>query len=418
MSYIRRIFHAGAQQFFLLACLIAPLLSGCGKVSYSEEEWESSVAKCWPCALYKTTFDAIEIAMDNVIETTCGMAHVLLGVGLLFYLGFHVLKMMSPFKPPNVREFLFNMMIVLFKAIAVSALLMNWEEYLAFLGEYIVQPVLGAFLELSSSLLMSSDVVKQRLIAPETIAGSGSAIAADGVLFGDIPLRVQEIIYRIYVAMKIGVGLGANIAAQISLPSFLIGVYVMYIFFVLLLVFPVMFVDSFLRLGITLVLSPFLFVTWVFPATPGYLKKGWEVLFGSMFNILFACIFIGILVYVVTVFAEQTYPGIFGSALQKSSPAFAEDVRRLSTSSLGFLVLVMALNKLSRHIPQLAGFFGGDGSQSGIIQAANGFKQLAINAAKIAAGVVMGNPQLIADGANGLKKQAEEGLRSLGGEGG
>ena len=408
--------------------LFALMLSGCGDPPSPQDQLKDDVASCWPCSLYKATFDGIGTMMMNVYETTTYLGLILMGVGLLFYLAFASGKLIMSLKEPNIKEEIIKIIHVLFKALLVGAVL-SMPQYLLEFCDMVLSPVILWMLELSRQILESGASLGggSALISPESMSGEAGNI--DFALFnGQVSYRVQDLIYRIYVALKGGMGLGLTIMQEMEINTFFIGIMVIFMFLALILIFPFSFIDSFLRIGLVIILSPFLLAAWPFPPTKGWIKKGWDISFSALFNLLFSCIFIGILISVITTYSNQFMPGFFSAKAQESDPDLASSAAGLETGFFSMVMLLVAMMMLAKHIPQIAKFFGGDGSGNPLIGFLGQLRQLAINVTMIAAGAALTlvtggaaanlGKRMMKKGAENLAQQAKEAVDSAKSQGG
>lgn len=383
---IKQIWTTPAVRSMLIICAVGLLLSACGgeSVTFNKDEWTTDFNNCFPCIVYEATFAALEKMLGSLIRVSCQMGMTVLGLGLLFWLAFKAVSLFS-LKEPNIREFVHQIAVTLFKAIIIAALIYDPDQYLHFIGYYIIQPIFMFFSELSRNIMLSNSTVAQNLITPQDI--TGVSLNQDmTTLFGDATGRLLDIIYRIFVALYMGVGLGLTILQQTGFISLVFGLLILTIFFILLLMFPITFLDAFVQIAAILVLSPFVFISWIFPATKGIIGKVWNILFGAMFNIMFGCIYIALMTYIILVFAERTYPGILGSARQTLDPMLEVGIKTGSTDFLGFFILILSMAMLSGVIPKLAQNFTGANIQAGgIIKSAIQGANVAYKAGKTAA---------------------------------
>ena len=77
-----RLFVMGISLLLLAGCGENPTLQG-GQENYSD---------CWPCAVYQATFTGLDKFLKTLINLSCDYAMTVLGIGLLFWLLFHVGK--------------------------------------------------------------------------------------------------------------------------------------------------------------------------------------------------------------------------------------------------------------------------------------------------------------------------------------
>lgn len=394
--------------FFIVLCL----LTGCAGLKVgSESEWVASVQNCWPCTLYKAAFEAVSRLVKSLYPTMATKGLLVMGVGLLFWLSFTSAKMLTSMIEPNIKEYIRSVMVVLFKAMVVTAILSTGENFLCVI-DLIVSPVLTTFTELSRIVLTANTNINNGLVWPEMYM-----VQKDGAcdLFGgQISYQLQDIIFRVYVALNSGISLGYYVMVEKNFLNWIIGPFIMWMFFLMSLIFPLMFAESFIRLGAVIVLSPFFFAAWVFPSTKSAIKKAWDVVFGAMFQLLIGCIYIGLVVGVIQLFADNNWPGMLGNSRQTSDPGMLINFRRLSTEAISFFALILIMNRMQSNIPAIAGALGGDSSKSEIVAFMNGVKQLAISAAMIAAGAALsafgfpGGAAMMSAGAQRMADQAQD----------
>ena len=136
------------------------------------------------------------------------------------------------------------------------------------------------------------------------------------------------------------------------------------------------------------------------------IEKIWGIFLGSGLSIIFACFYIALTLYLIITFAENQYPGILSNVAQQTDPELIDNVQTMSTSVLGFFVLLLTMNRLSGQIVKLANQFGGDAPSSSWIRMFNGLKKLSIAAGKATLAVALASPSLAKDAANEVKDVA------------
>lgn len=388
----------------LAVCLgMMVLLCGCESNPKMAKQVPSGYEACWPCAVYEETFKILEKILETLLKTTCESAVTLLGFGLLFWLLFHVGKFVVTIQEPNMRKFLFPMTNVLFKSIVVFALINNADDYIAFIGENIVQPILIFFADVSKLIFDSNETVK----GATTVPSVATKIASSGKLFGPAGGYFLDIVYRIFIALKFGSSLGFAIWKGIGVIPFIFGLFIIFMFWMMMLTMPLMFLDGFVRIAVILVLSPFVLVAWIFPATKKMLEKLWGIFLGTGLSVIFACFYIALTLYLVITFAEKQYPGILSNVVQQTDPDLIENIQTMSTSTIAFFVLLLSMNRLSGYIVKLANQFGGDAANSSWIKMFGGLKKLSIAAGKAALAVALASPAIAASAANEVKDVAK-----------
>lgn len=400
---LKRLKHLRLAMIVVFACLT---LCACApqEIPHNSEEWQNNIANCWPCQLYDASFSALDRAIVSITKDMTRHALIILGFGLLFWLLFKVGTFIVSVKEPNSKQFVQNILITFFKAILVSSLLFNPEAYVSFIAQNIVQPVLLVFVDLSRIILTADQDVASYLTTPEDFISTLNMTTQTATVFGKAKAYIGEIIYRITVALKTGQALGITILMDHGFINFLMGLLVVFIFFLLLIRFPIIFIDSFIRLGAVIILSPFMFVAWVFPPTKGVIKKGWDILFGAMVNILFGCIFMAMFIYVLYVYTERAYPSFFTTAGQTSNPYLVFYIKTFNNSIVAIFVLILTMNKLSAHVPALAKKFGGDGSTGALAAQTKGLFSLAKTIAKSGVKLAVASPSALKKAGNAAKK--------------
>lgn len=408
---------------FCAFALVLVVLAGCDfKVTAeTEQQWQTNVQNCWPCVLYKSVFNATGQLIMLTYPFIARWALALLGVGILFWLAFKTGRMLTFLYEPDIKEYVHSVMIVLFKAMIVAAVLMTGDHFLCTLN-MLVSPIIEIFAVVSRIVLTANSNISDGMSLPSDWVTNGLANmkyieAGDGscnLFSGNVAYQVQDVVYRVYVALNSGMSLGGYLIAESNMLNWIIGLFIMWMFFLMSLIFPWMFAESFLRLGAVLVLSPFVFVCWVFPSTKGTVRQAWNIAFGSMVQMLIACIYIGLLVGVILTFANKSFPGMLGGSRQTSDPGMVAQMKRLSTEAVSFFALIIIMTKMQANIPMISGYFGGDSQKSEVVAFFGGIKQLAISAVMIAVGAVMsafgipGGTNLMKAGAQRVADQAKD----------
>lgn len=416
---LKQILSRNGLRLMAVACGMI-LLSGCVKNPSAPPDDFIGYDACWPCAVYEQVFNGMDAALKTLMSTTCSAAMTLLGLGLAFWLLFYVGKFIVSMQQPNIFKFVQPMAVVFFKAIVVAAFIRNSDAYVEFVGTYLLQPILDAFLNLSNLVLDNTNFVGTavqgaQLPADRTIFQNTSLLLSDTVSGDDLRLKFLTILFKIFVGLKQGIALGFMIWTADGISTFWLGLFVIIMFWTLSMTLPMSFTDGLVRVAVMVILSPFALVAWVFPATKDIITKGfWGVLISSGMLVFFSCIYIALVVSVLTRFTNQYYPGIMGSGTQSTDPSFVLEAQSLSTGVLAFFVLVLGLNKLSKYIPNLANMFGGETSQSSWIKVYNGMKQLAIAAAKVALAMAVASPSVAKSAVDDVKDVAKSAAKSAG----
>ena len=387
---------------FLTACNSRPTLP----------PQQNSYADCWPCAVYTTTFEMIDKVLKTLMEVSCQNALILLGIGLLFWILFYVGKFVTTIQEPDVTKFILPFFTTLLKAIVVAVLLTvktadGSYALISFVGENLIQPVFSLFAELSTMILDSNIVVKAATQAAEQ---SGQiTIQNTNAVFGNTAGQFLDIVYRIYIALHVGTSLGFAIWQEWSFSSLIFGLLIILMFWALLMTIPMMFIDSIMRICVSLVLLPFALVGWLFPPTSNIIKTLWKIVLNAGITLMLSCFYVALTCYTVMTFAEKYYPGILGDSVQQKDPELVFAVSTMSTSMLGFFVLILCMNRLSATVPRVATLLSGSKSVPSSFQGAFNFgKRLTGSATKAGLALAAASPTLAKEALGDLKDSAKE----------
>ena len=402
-----KFFSIGPKYWVLLG--LGFMLTACGPAPTLPKQ-ENNYSDCWPCKVYETTFDCIQRSMSKLVDLTAQNASTLLGLCLLFWLLFHVGKFIVTIRVPNMRKFVFPITTTLFKAIVVVALLYKPEgaehcNLVDFSGDYVISPIMEFFSNVARLVLDSNPIVRE---ATQAAATTGLAEIDTDTVFKESARTFLDIIYRIYVALKLGVSLGFTLWRQNDLAGWFFGISILCMFWVTLLVMPISLLDSIVRIMASIIVAPFALVGWVFPPTKWMLGRLWGVLFGAGLNIIFISFYIALTIYVIMIFAEKTYPGILGNTIQQTDPDLIEDVKTLSTGLIGFFVLILCMNKLGGHVFKFANQLGGESVEGSFVRAFQAFKKLSIAAGKMAIAIAVGSPTVALSAVRDTKNVAKD----------
>ncbi len=348
---------------------------------------------CYVCAAYTTIFDGISATVNRFYDPACSYALLALGVGLLFWLGFTVLKLVGSVKEPNIKDEIQKITAVLFKALLVGAALSS-SEALKELVSFIVDNVIMFFLELSWEILggvqrsAPADFAYLSDNLPKEVLESELS-KSEGVLGGYVYVATQKIVFQIYKAFSEGLSLGWTIMTD-PFVSFnvVVGLAVIVAFLALMLMMPLMFIDAFVLIGVVILLAPFLFAAWVFPSTKSWISYGWNTLISAMITLLIACIYTAFFVMVVANYLGTSGMS-FSAAVQGNSLTTVRAFKMASVGGVSFFFLVWCLMRMSQSLSRLASALGGVDVGSHALSAFNKLKELGMNVAKVVAGAVL-----------------------------
>lgn len=399
-----------------LGCLLLLLfLAGCQAATTEEMIDLIRVKKenCWPCTGYKVVWEAIANITESAFPKVCEWALNFLGVALLFWIAFTVGKFIVAIKEPNIKEFITTMATVLFKAMIVGAILLTPDNTMYILDLF-ATPIMSAVIELARGIMFADASIAKYFSATssyETISTSSALFASN------IGNQLQDIVYRVYLAFSSGIGLGARMLISTDMLSWGLGLFVMFVFFYLMLIIPLIFMEAFLIVGVIFVMFPFFLVSYVFPSTKQFLKVAWDAIYVAVLQILITSVYLTVLIYVVKVYSKN-----FSIGAQYTDVMLLTGLKNMTTSGLSFFALIYCMFKMTNDIPMITSFLANAGvNRSQVMKWAQQFTSLATNAGKFIAGAAMvgtgvGSSMgsaLMADSARGVAKSMKDGAFGL-----
>ncbi len=350
-----------SREMFLLPLL---LLGGCSTnidattitgLMLTKEE------NCWPCTMYKVIWEAIGQLVTKIYPLLCSNALVLLGIGLLFWICFTVGKLVGSIKEPNLKDFISNMATVIFKALVVAVILGS-KDYTLYFLDLIVTTVLQAFIDLTLNVMFANPTIAKSLATGNVYMGD---IASSSSIFTeDIGHQIQDLVYRIYVGFHGGMTLGVHMIFQADPALIATGLFVTIVFFYLMLIIPLLFIESFALLGAVIIFFPLILVLYVFPSTKVYVAPMWKVLFVSMGQILVTGIYMAVMIHVVQVFSDN----ILSPGKILSDPLLMMNLKNMKDQFLAFCALAYIMFRMSSDIPNISSKLVGDINRSMMLQ--------------------------------------------------
>lgn len=403
-----------------LCFVLAPLflLTGCGSLGLTAENFTMAsvfaTGGCWPCTMFKVVWESIGSAFSNTYPTSAQLASILLGVGLLFWLSFTICKMVISLKEPNMKDYIPKIAGVLFKALVVGVILSN-PNYMLYILDLIMSPVLEAFTKLSTSIIGSkSEWFK--------LPFSDSDIEKNYAIFTrNIGSQMQDIVYQLYLHFKSGFFLGARMMMHFEFMAIITGGLIMSMFFYFMLFFPLIILEGFISIGFVLIMFPFFMAGWVFPPTKGYITESIKILFQGVAQILVTCIYISIIIAII-----EEYSDSFSITKSLTDPSLLLGLNNMSNNGLAMLGLIYAMFKLTNDVPNITSFFVGEMNRSVILRTFSRAAGVAKNIGKIAIGGalagtgVMGavGKGMMASGAKDMAKDSANWVTDGAGNGG
>ncbi len=218
---------------------------------------------------------------------------------------------------------------------------------------------------------------------------------ADDAMFGELPMKIQSIIWILYDALWSGMGLAFQLFLLKSIPAFFAGILIFWALFEMMIKLPISFVEAVMYLGLTVILLPFYLAYWIFPSkSKGIFKNLFHQIFSAFFDILFYCIYVAFLVSVLRIYLEanKAVSYLFNSEFQTQESGLRESASNMDSSFLIMTVLIWAILKLFNHVSSYSSyFFDGAGQKSNIGKLVDRFKKMAYQAGKAAVMLAAGN---------------------------
>jgi hypothetical protein len=219
----------------------------------------------------------------------------------------------------------------------------------------------------------------------------------------------------IYSALWMGMGLVFQLFQSDYFAGWVSGAVLGVSLFMLLIYLPLTFVDSFVRLGMGIILFPIFAISWVFPIKlfEGMTKKVIELFFAAFFDILFNCIYVAFLISVLQVYTKEKMPHLFSSEFQSAESTMRQSGLQLTMDYLILLILIMSVYKLSHKVDDITGhFFDGAGKGTSISKALDNIKKMAmvtgVAIAKICTGNFTGIKDMVKQGGEMMKDGMDE----------
>lgn len=399
MVYFNKIRFKIKKLLMGICCGFLLLLGGCSTEISTSVISQLLLAKkenCWPCTLYKAIWDTIGKVVTETFPTLCGTALTFLGVGLLFWICFTVGKLVVSIKEPNLKDFLTNMAGVLFKAIVMAVILSVSDRTLEILN-LIVSTVLNAFVDLTLNIMYSDATIAKNLATASSRVELGDVISVgsyEKVFTAAIGNKIQDLVYRIYVGFHSGLSLGLHMATQSDISMMGMGMIVFVIFFYLMLVFPLLFIESFALLAAVIVFFPFILVLYVFPSTKNYITPFWKVLFVAMAQILVTGVYMAVMINVIQTYSDN----VLSPVKIFSDPVLMLGLKNMNNEVLAFFALVYIMYKLSYDIPNISSRLLGDFNRSQMLAAIQRTINLGKNLGIAAGGLALGATGVVGAG--------------------
>ncbi len=379
---------------------------------------------CWFCDLYKTLFNIMNTLATTVSKSLAGDFLMLLGIGVLFFIGFKVGSVVVKLQEVDLMQFLGELFKQLGRAIIAAAFLLGSVE----MYHYLISPFLAYALALTHEIMSSRDAgtiteLVTKLLGggkdgskfiPDInagILGEGSGMAFSNQirdqLIGILELVSASLISGLIIgAAMLLIGLAdsyLNIIPNFQIMT--VGVIIIGAYFSVYVAVPFKLIDVMVRLTFVAALTPLWVILWVFPATISYTKNAWEMLLNCC-----ACIIcLGVVLVIALEIMEYMLPGketiIFfllgGLDMLATGQMNLINPHVLQTGALGLLVvnLIKQSSVIATQIVKSYGTSVGDGMDAYVQKGMTSMGNL---------GAVLGGAAAAAT-AGGLKKTLEMG---------
>ena len=347
---------------YIVFLILLFFLSGCS----DSKKVVPKTYDCWPCAMYSIFLNLIDTMAEKFFEKVRELSLDLLAIGLLFYITSFGYKLFAGFlgqAHKDVVKMRATLFKTIFKSVIVAALLSSHEMFLSII-EFVVIPVLQAFIGVSRTILEASDL---------RIPVYNSSGQTSGLFSQEVGPSIEMLIYLVFQKLNVGMQLGLS-ALSGNLFQLFIALCIWGLFFWMSLYVPFIFIDSFFRLGFLIVVSPLVLICIPFPVTKKVVKTAWDILFGSMCQLLLGCLFISLMIMVLN---DHFFPKNFnGLVVSKQVAQFSFFGTKRQASTLEILLLIWCLFKMMKELPTLSKYFGGDSEKASIDQALGVLKKV------------------------------------------
>ena len=352
LNYIlnKKIFYAF---LILVGCV---LLSACEfKDSYNAEKVADemrSIRGCWSCQAFRTVYDAVGSVAKSAYENMRVIALNLLAIFLALWLLFKTLSFITIMNIPNYSKYWVDVARRIMRAVFAGAILINTPVMIKFIN-FIVEPVFLLFIYLSMQIVNAND----NAFAVGALMDVGSQFQTDTPFPAGVGNQLENLIYRIQVALDIGRSLGLRMIILSDFSGIFIGFFILIMFISLSIFFPYYFIDSLIRLGFVIILFPLFVVAWVFPKTVIMSLLAWKIFFAGLVQILIGCIFAALSVSIIEAYSQlRGYNLLLNPIYQDASTETIREMTRMSVSSISFLVVCFYISFLAMRTKKIAGF--------------------------------------------------------------
>ncbi len=399
------------KMFYVLLTVIGGLLlTACevdmnGNVHDTDAQMRS-IRGCWSCQVFSAVYRGIGTVAESAYEDLRIVSLRMLALILALWIAYKTLSFFMTLNVPNYTEYWVMLTGRIARAMFAAAILFNTQVLMKFVN-VIVEPIMLMFIYLSMRIIGANDAA----FAVGSNINVGSRFGYNPAFPAEVGNQLENLIYRIQVALDIGRALGLRMILLADFTGFLLGWVVLAIFFLLVFFFPYYFIDAILRLGFVIILFPIFVVAWVFDypsKKEPWVRRAFDLFMGSMIQILVACIFVALVVSTVEAYTQlRGYHLMLNPVYQDANPQAVQQMTRMSISGLSFLILCVYMYGLSKRTQTIAGFLSGVAATSilaGMVEKAKSVIKAAIYAAIAAAAAAAGAAPVAA----AMKKRAQQ----------
>ena len=338
--------------FILFMCVMCPFVAQANIfIDTVRSMAGNGTGFCWFCPIFGTLFDAMNTIATNISRDLSQTFLAIMGVALLFSIGFKTAKMLTSLQAVDLMQYLTDMFRHLGRAIIASAFL--WASLSIF--TYVISPFLTMSLSLSTTIIEAGDVRATITKATQEINSQGNANintasicnAADD---NALPLLQAEataldngtapqqafapsvkaalicLMRTVSASLISGMVVGATIyygGIAVLVDSIMqigtafkmiyIGAFIVLGHIFIFAAVPFKYIDSMVRMAFVCALMPLWIILWVFPATTGYTKKAWDMFLSTC--AIFLCMSV-ILVLVVQLINAAFEPAVLADVVR------------------------------------------------------------------------------------------------------
>ncbi len=362
---------------------------------------------CFVCYYFRVIYNMLARLSGGIYPVMCNSALSVLALGFFGWILWHVLGLITSMREPNIAQFWVQFFQKFFKVGFVAILIASKERVLEVIDSVMV-PIALLFISLGRSIIDSNWI---SVVSTNRVFTSG--IQSGPGFSSDVGLQLENLIYRVTIALNSGRVLGLRMMLSDDFANFWLGLMTVVIFFLMTLFFPFYLLDGLIRLAFVFMLLPFFLVAWCFKFSASYFTKAWAIFLGAFAQILAACVFVSLCIATFEGFVSiRGFGHLLSPTVQNIDRILYNDAGRMSLSFLSFVLVAFYMYDLSKRITSVTAYFTGAPSSSIMAGAIERVKQaakaIALTAVAVTASAVGLAPvaQVAADQAKDSAKKA------------